>query len=167
MSKILWALLYLCLFLCLNLRGSHYSFGQVEPDVLSPEKLGISGLSIDTEKNTFLSMLGQPDSIISHIDEFEGTTFYEYVYLNSSFYISNGVFTSFDIRDNSFQFDYGEIEVGDRAENLEPIFPKSYANRERSTTKSTVRVKIGETEAYILFICCHSIITRIMIWEDI
>lgn len=161
------ALLYLSLFLCLNLRDSHYSFGQVELDVLPPEKLGISGLSVGTEKNTFLSRLGQPDSITSHIDEFEGTEFYEYAYINSSFYISNGIFTSFDIRDNSFQFDYGKIEVGDRAESLEPIFPNSYANRERSTTKSTVRVKVGETEAYVLFICCDSIITRIMIWEDI
>jgi hypothetical protein len=169
MNKILLALLCLSLFLCLNLSSTYCStIGQVNLlDTISPKDVCISRVLIGSKKNNLLSSFGTPDSVISHIDEFEGTEFQEYIYLRSSFYIDNNVFYGFDIRDSIFQFDYGKIKVGDEIEVLEKEFPKSYSNRERGETETTIRVKINKTDSYILFFYNKQTITRIMLWNDL
>lgn len=168
MSKTLLTLLYLALSLCLNLSNIYDSIGQVELlDTISQRDVCVSGVLIGSKKNELLNNFGNPDSVISHTDEFEGTAFQEYIYLKSSFYIVSNNFTSFDMRDNAFQFDYGKIKVGDQIEVIEKIFHKSYSKREVGKFETTIRVKIGKSDSYVLFICCNQIITRIMSWDDL
>jgi hypothetical protein len=164
MSKIL---LVQILFLYLNF-SNYNSIGQVELlDTISPKDLCISDVLIGANTKVLLNTFGKPDSIISHIDEFEGTEFQEYVYMKSSFYISGNNFTSFDVRDSIFQFDYGKIKVGDSIEKTKNIFPKSYDNREIGESEITIRVKIDDTDSYVLFICDNQVIKRIMSWDDL
>lgn len=162
------ALLYLTLSLCLNLSSISDSIGQVQLfHTISPRDVCISGVLMGSRKNELLDIFGKPDSVVSHINEFEGTAFQEYIYGNSSFYLVDNKFTSFDLKDSAFQFDYGKIKVGHRIEEIEKHFPTSYRNREVTKSETTIRVRIAETDSYILFVCTDQIITRIMSWDDL
>lgn len=168
MSKTLTTVLYLTLSLCLNFSNICDSTGQVQLlDTISPRDLCVSGVLIGSAKNDLLNEFGKPDSVISHTDEFEGTVFQEYIYLRSSFYMVNNNFRAFDLRDSVFQLDYGEIAVGDPVEVIEKKFPKSYNEREVGKSETTIRVRIGKSDSYVLFTCCNERITRIMSWDDL
>lgn len=166
MNKTLSALLCQSLFLCLYLSNTYYSNAQGVLDIISQDDLCVSSVLIGTEKSKLLSRYGKPDSVVINVNEFEGTEFEEFIYYESSFYFQDDIFISFNLRDDNFQFDYGQIKVGNSIEEIEQVFPNSYNRKEIEETKTTIRVRIGETDSYLLFICSNGKIKRIMTWDD-
>lgn len=135
-------------------------------DAISSKDICISGVLIEADKSVLLKNFGKPDSIISRINEFEGTEFRQFVYLNSTFSISGNRFANFNLRDRAFQFDYGEIRVGDPEEKIRNIFPQSYSKREIRGSKVTIRVKVTDIDSYILFTSENGVVIRIHSWDD-
>lgn len=135
-------------------------------DTISLRDICISGVSIGANKKVLLDTFGKPDSIIFRVNEFEGTEFQQFMYLNSSFSISGDCFTSFDLRDSRFQFDYGDIKIGDPGIKIKSIFPRSYANRELGSFDATIRVRMANLDSYVLFVIDNDVITRIQSWDD-
>lgn len=91
-------------------------------DTISRKDLSVSGVWIGLKKSVLLTSFGKPDSIVSHINEFEGTSGYQYYYKSSSFHIENDKFSSFDLKDDSFYLDFEKTRVGESIDKIKHLF---------------------------------------------
>lgn len=93
MNKILLARHYPSLLILFLLLSNYFASGQLLLDTISQKDLCFSSVLVGSTSSILLASFGKPDSIVSHINEFEDTEGSKYFYKKSSFTVENGKFT--------------------------------------------------------------------------
>ena len=141
---------------------------QSEIDNIPVKQVSISGVSIGSDVTSILKKFGKPDSITLSFNEMHDIWEKRYEYENSFFIASDNHFKGFKILDSTFYFDFGKIKITDDEKKLKQLFPNSYKNRYlNSSNNELVKVRIGNSDDYCIFILQEKKIIEIHTWEDL
>lgn len=131
------------------------------------KEVGISGVNFGENQQEVIKKFGKPDSIFTKVNEFEGDNYLKFFYGTSGFNFENEKFSGFCISNDSFSFEPGKIKTGDKTEKLQEQFPRSFSNPYEGEGGTKVKVRIDETDSYVIFTCYNGIITKFETWDDL
>ena len=142
-------------------------FGQdVRLSSIALEEVCVNNVKLGESKTLSLNELGSPDSTSTGINEFERTFYENYHYGNSIVIFENEIFVGFDLSDQKLDFDKGRIEVGSKIDVLRKNFKISYESRYSNESNEIIKIQIGDSDSYLLFVTKNNIVVRIMTWDD-
>lgn len=79
--------------------------------------------------NSLITIFGEPLNIENDFLEMENATAQIYNYEGASFWFSNKKLVYFKITGNNYYFLNNNLAVGQNINNVEPLFPLSFANK--------------------------------------
>lgn len=90
----------------------------------------INGINVfKTPVSSLLNVFGEPVSKENFFFEMENTMGKIYYYDKLSFYVKDDKVESFVIEGGQYDFTSDDININDKIDSLENIYPKSYSNR--------------------------------------
>ena len=125
----------------------------------------VNDVSLGDSVSILIKKVGEPDSSKFQMNEFSNNPFKVLFYDNAKFYAENNIFTGFDIKNPTYKISSLNISVGDNVSKLENIFPDSY-KKYKTNNDNFVRVRINQTDSYLLFEILNDKIIRYHIWTD-
>lgn len=140
---------------------------QTSDSVIDYKDISVNGVFLGSEKATFLEKFGRPDTTLRKTNEFQETPYYQYVYGESVFFVSNGRLDGFQILDSIYRLDNIDIKTGDPVSKLKTRFPAAFERQYRDKNMVVVKVRIGQTDSYILFHCDDKVIRGFSTWDDL
>lgn len=138
----------------------------IHMDVIAYSEVCVQNVEIGAEESKLTSLLGVPEKITSKSNEFEGYHYDVYHYSNNTFNIEDGRLNGFSLNDNSFRFDYGNLYIGSSDNLIKSLFPLSFENRYEDNSSIIVKVRIADSDSYVLFTLNNGVITNIRTWDD-
>ena len=156
--------LVLYVFLC----STGQAAGQQRPVEYVPvSNLVVSGVALGDGVQILRSKIGDPDSIVVMENEFEATEYFAYCYGASRFTVENHKVEGFHLKDPVFRLNSLGVAVGDSILVLVERFPLAVQHQTIRNGNAIIRVRIGTSDSYLLFICRKQRITEIRIWNDL
>jgi hypothetical protein len=136
-------------------------------DVIEYYEVFVNQVPMVSKKAVVIRKIGKPDSI-KRVEGIEDIYWFDYYYKRSSIQIDpEGDFMGFNISDSFFTltFKSTKIKIGQSANDLKKLFPKSYKHYTTTKTKY-FRIKIKDNDSYILFTIKSNVITQVHTWDD-
>lgn len=137
---------------------------------IPPEELVVLGLGLGSSTNEIVEELGEPGEITEHVNEFDGTIFYNYHYKDNVLVVSaDEELVGFHIKSKGIKVRNTKIGIGDSEQLLKDLFPLSFENKmqkDSSSGQEILRVELGNKFEYILFIIESGKIREILDWQS-
>lgn len=142
---------------------------EIKFDSIDREKVIVSGIRLEDSPGTMMMRIGKPDTIIAKVNEFEGTEYRDYVYGKARFSVADNKVTGFQLNGGSYRIGSTHpISVGDSTAALRQLFPQSFSSQFAGEDDSViVKVRIANSDSYILFVSENGRITEIKTWDDL
>lgn len=136
-------------------------------DTISLGKISISGVPLLSNEYLIFKSFGKPDSTKNENGDLdEGQTIYKY-YKKSYFQVRNKKIEGFYIENRNFIFDHLHLKIGDSTDLLKNKFPNSFKNRIVKDLGYILKIRVGNTDSYILFNLKNEKVVSFETWDDL
>lgn len=98
--------------------------------ILNYEQLKISNISLDMNKNTFLTNIGINELSTDYTSELTDEIYEKYTSNSNFFYFRNNKLVDFSLNNNNYYFMSNNIKVGNHIDVLSINYSNSFSNKE-------------------------------------
>src|SRR5687767_12737090 len=96
---------------------------------ISPASIKAMGVALGDSKDDIIKKIGEPDTVVKQVNEFNGDIFYQYRYQKYTFVVSKSdSLVSFQLQSGTVSITSHEVSVGSSKNVLKELFPLSFMN---------------------------------------